>query len=246
VLTPLETSLADLWARTVPLTGTGQQRHLRDAVTDMLDSWLWELANLMINRIPDPVDYVEMRRRTFGSTLTMALAMISAGPAVPPAVYQSDLIQSLEAVASDYACMCNDVFSYQKEMEFEHEVHNVVLAVRHFFGGGTSACSTQAAIEVASDLMTARMRQFERMTGELPALAEQQRLDEQAREGLYRYVTQIQDWMASIVNWHRHCDRYTEQGLLRRYGTRYPSRPALTGLGTAGARIGGPPPSAQA
>jgi germacradienol/geosmin synthase len=231
----LEASLADLWARTAPSLTTSQQRRFRDAVTDMLDSWLWELSDEIINRIPDPVDYVEMRRRTFGSTLTMSLARITAGPAVPPGIYQSSVIRTLEAVASDYACLCNDVFSYQKEMEFEGEVHNAVLAVRHFFH-----CGTTAAIDVVNDLMTARMRQFERiLADELPAIREQ--LDEQARAGLRKYVTQIQDWMASIVNWHRHCDRYTEAGLIRRYGTgpRLAVVGDLTGLGTVGARIGG-------
>lgn len=237
---PLETSLSDAWACTVPLMGTGQQRQFRDAVTDMIDSWLWELANQIVNRIPDPVDYVEMRRRTFGSTLTMSLARISAGPAVPPEIYQSPVIMTAEAVASDYACMCNDIFSYQKEMEFEDEVHNAVLAVQHFFG-----CSASTAIEVVNDLMTARMRQFERILAEeLPALCDRHQLDEQARSGLRTYVTQIQNWMASIVNWHRCCDRYTEQGLIERYGTG--PRPVcdwltamggLTGLGTAGTRI---------
>jgi germacradienol/geosmin synthase len=236
---PLEASLADVWARTTPLMTVSQQRQLRDAITDMLDSWLWELADEIINRIPDPVDYVEMRRATFGSTLTMTLARISAGRAVPPEVYRSPVIQTLNAVASDYACMCNDVFSYQKEMEFEGEVHNAVLAVLNFF-----RCGTAAAIEVVNDLMTARMHQFERIVAdELPGLCDQQP-DEQAAQGLRGYVTQLQDWMSSIVNWHRHCDRYTERGLLQRYGTR--TRPVtgtgvvagrLTGLGTAGARI---------
>jgi germacradienol/geosmin synthase len=223
-----------------------QQRRFRDAVTDMLDSWLWELANEIINRIPDPVDYVEMRRRTFGSTLTMTLARLSAGPAVPAGIYQSPVIRTLEAAASDYACLCNDIFSYQKEMEFEGTVHNAVLVVRQFF-----RCGTAAAFEVVNDLMTARMRQFERLLAdELPAIREQ--LDETGRAGLRVYVTQLQDWMASIVNWHQHCHRYTEQGLMRRY--RAGPHPAtaglgglsavggLTGLGTAGARIGLLPP----
>ncbi len=225
-----------------------QQRGFAGAVTDMLDGWEWELADLIVNRIPDPVDYVEMRRRTFGSSLTMSLARISAGPCVPVSVYQTPAIESLEAAACDYACLCNDIFSYRKEIEFEGEVHNAVLAVRHFFGADTAA-----AIEVVNDLMTARMRQFERIVAdELPALREQ--LDEQASAGLDRYLTQLQDWMASIVNWHRHCDRYTEQGLIRRYGPgpgqgRHPGADRVaaralavdgpTGLGTSGARIAG-------
>jgi germacradienol/geosmin synthase len=66
--------------------------------------------------------------------------------------------------------------------------------------------------------MTARMRQFERTVAEeIPGLCEP--LDEPGRTGLRRYVTQLQDWMASIVNRHRHCDRFAEKGLIRRYGT---------------------------
>ena len=42
----------------------------------MTESWLWELANQIQNRIPDPVDYVEMRRKTFGSDLTMSLSRL--------------------------------------------------------------------------------------------------------------------------------------------------------------------------
>ena len=40
---------------------------MRHHVEVMLESWLWELANQIQNRIPDPVDYIEMRRLTFGA-----------------------------------------------------------------------------------------------------------------------------------------------------------------------------------
>jgi hypothetical protein len=45
----------------------------RRAITDMTASWIWELGNQAQNRIPDPIDYIEMRRKTFGSDLTMSL-----------------------------------------------------------------------------------------------------------------------------------------------------------------------------
>lgn len=70
----LERGLADLWARTSgPMTPEARSR-FRAAVESMTASWLWELANQAQNRIPDPVDYLEMRRRTFGSELTMSLS----------------------------------------------------------------------------------------------------------------------------------------------------------------------------
>jgi germacradienol/geosmin synthase len=232
---PLEVGLADLWRRTAAVMPPRHQREFRDAIMTMLDSWLWELDEQALNRIPDPVDYTEMRRRTFGSNLTMTLARLTSGGAVPPALYETSVIQNLEACAADYACMCNDIFSYRKEMEFEGTLHNGVLAARHFFG-----CPAPAAIAVVGDLMTARMRQFERIAAdELPVLADQHELDEEQRAGLARYVRQLQDWMASIVNWHRECERYSDEGLHRRYGggERVTVVGALTGLGTAAARL---------
>ena len=51
----------------------------RQTIIVMTDSWLWELANQAMNRVPDPIDYIEMRRKTFGSDLTMSLARLSHG-----------------------------------------------------------------------------------------------------------------------------------------------------------------------
>ncbi len=242
---PLEASLGDLWARTVPSMTAGQRRQFRDAVMVMLDAWLWELADEMINRIPDPVDYVEMRRQTFGSALTMTLTRMAHGVNVPPEIFQTRVMQSLENAASDYACLMNDVFSYQKELEFEGEAHNAILSVRDFLG-----CGSADAVKVVSDLMTARMRQFERVQeAEVPALVELYQLDQQAKDSLDAYLEQLQHWLSGILNWHRGCDRYPEAALLRRYGAA-PSRvggPAgapgfgtlagIAGLGTSAARL---------
>jgi germacradienol/geosmin synthase len=231
---PLEAGLADLWPRTASSLDEHQRRQFREAVVIMIDSWVWEIADHIINRIPDPVDYLEMRRQTFGSSLTMALARFAGGPAVPPEIYQTRPVAALEKSASDYACLLNDVFSYQKEIEFEGEIHNGVLAAQNFFN-----CDIGSAVGIVNDLMTARIRQFERILAvELPAISEQYHLDADARTGLDQYVQQLQDWMSAILNWHQRCDRYAEQQLRKRYhcppgyvaGT-------FTGLGTQAARI---------
>ena len=231
---PLEAGLADLWPRTASSLDEHQRRRFREAVVIMIDSWVWEIADHIINRIPDPVDYLEMRRQTFGSSLTMALARFAGGPAVPPEIYQTRPVAALEKSASDYACLLNDVFSYQKEIEFEGEIHNGVLAAQNFFN-----CDIGSAVGIVNDLMTARIRQFERILAvELPAISEQYHLDADARTGLDQYVQQLQDWMSAILNWHQRCDRYTERHLRKRYhnppgyfaGT-------FTGLGTQAARI---------
>ncbi|GAA2156290.1 terpene synthase family protein [Kitasatospora kazusensis] len=232
----LERGLADLWRRTAGPMDPGARRKFRTAVEDMMESWLWELANQMQNRIPDPVDYIEMRRKTFGSDLTMSLSRLAQGATVPDEVYALRPVQAMEKAASDYACLINDVFSYQKEIQFEGEIHNAILVVQNFFD-----CDKDTALGIVSDLMTARMREFEHLvaTG-LPAMYEEFGLSPEIRRALDGYADELKDWLVGILNWHRHCQRYAESELLYLAGpaAALPSGPV--GLGTSAARFATP------
>ncbi|MFD0019749.1 germacradienol/geosmin synthase [Streptomyces sp. NPDC058382] len=228
----LERGLADLWARTsAPMDDSGR-RAFRTCIEDMTASWVWELANQAQNRIPDPVDYVEMRRMTFGSDLTMSLCRLGHGKKVPAEIYDSGPLRSLENAAADYAALLNDLFSYQKEIEYEGEVHNGVLVVQNFFG-----VDYPTGMRLVYDLMKSRLRQFLHVAEyELPVLYDDFGLDDEAREILAGYVLELKHWIAGILIWHRGCRRYREEDLRR--GTAAPwhlSGP--TGPGTSAARV---------
>ncbi|SEC00239.1 germacradienol/geosmin synthase Cyc2 [Streptomyces sp. KS_5] len=211
-LNGMERGLVDLWTRTTAEMTPGERNTLKDAVNVMTESWVWELSNQLQNRIPDPVDYLEMRRATFGSDLTLSLCRMGHGPAVPPEVYRSGPVRSLENAAVDYACLVNDVFSYQKEIEYEGEIHNAILVVQNFFG-----IDYPTALDVVHDLMTQRMQQFEHVAAhELPVVYEDFGLSEEGREVMRNYVTDLQNWLAGILNWHQKVDRYKAEYLARR------------------------------
>ncbi|TQM80815.1 germacradienol/geosmin synthase [Saccharothrix saharensis] len=237
-VTPLERGLADVWQRTTAPMPLGNRQQLRHALELMLDSWLWELKNQHENRVPDPVDYVEMRRHTFGSELTMSLARLGHGRLVPEEVYRTRTIANIENSAMDYAIILNDLFSYRKEIQFEGEVHNIVLVVRTFLDVGLDR-----AIQVATDLANARLDQFRHSVAvELPALVEELRLDQDARAALDAYVGELRDWLAGILNWHRNAVRYHDADLAKHFGDRevaFPSHALRgpTGLGTKSARV---------
>jgi germacradienol/geosmin synthase len=247
-LTALEKGLADLWRRTAGPMAPDARRGFRTAVEDMTESWLWELANQKQNRVPDPVDYIEMRRRTFGSDLTMSLSRIGHGAALSPEVSRARPVRAMEAAAADYACLLNDVFSYRKEIEFEGEVHNGVLVVQNFLD-----CGPEEGMRVVGGLMAERMAEFQYITEtQLPALLEEFELGQEARAALDGYVQELRDWMAGILTWHRGCHRYDEEALLRHFPaaaaavTAAPAVPApvpgpswggATGLGTSAARL---------
>ncbi len=188
------------------------RRTLKTAINTMTESWVWELSNQIQHRIPDPIDYLEMRRATFGSDLTLSMCRMGHGPKVPPEVYRTGPVRALENAAIDYACLLNDVFSYQKEIEYEGEVHNAILVVQNFFG-----IDYPTALGVVHDLMTQRMRQFEHVAAnELPIVYDDFDLSDEAREIMKGYVTDLQHWMAGILNWHREVDRYKAEYLASR------------------------------
>jgi germacradienol/geosmin synthase len=209
----VETGLADLWIRTAPPMTIDQRDQFRQGVEAMTASWLWELANHIQHRIPDPVDYVEMRRKTFGSDLTMSLARITKAGEIPRAIFHTRAMRGLENSAQDYACLLNDIFSYQKEIEFEGELHNCVLVVQKFLD-----IDRRQSVSVVNDLMTSRLLQFRRIIAtELPVLVDDFDLDADAREALDAYVVGLQDWVAGILDWHMLSGRYPESALRRRY-----------------------------
>ncbi|MGV9246414.1 germacradienol/geosmin synthase Cyc2 [Streptomyces sp. NPDC003710] len=208
----LERALIGLWVRTTTGMTPDQRRALRAAVDTMTESWLWELSNQLQNRIPDPVDYLEMRRATFGADLTKNLCRMGHGPQVPPEVYHSGTVRALENAAIDYAMLTNDVFSYQKEIQYEGEIHNSVLVVQSFFGS-----DYPTAVRIVGDLMNQRMRQFQHVaTRELPVLYEDFALSREARAVMDGYVVELQNYMSGILNWHRGCHRYGAADLARR------------------------------
>jgi germacradienol/geosmin synthase len=235
----LERGLADLWRRTAGPMSPAHREQYRGAVLEMFDSWLWELGNQIGHRIPDPVDYVEMRRDTFGSGLTIGLARFAIDDVVPPGLYDNRVLHEMETAAMDYACLVNDLFSYQKEVQFEEETHNMVLVVEQFLG-----LHRLAARDVVADLMTGRMQQFEHiLANDLPALCDELGLDDDVRTALAHYADGLKDWMSGILEWHRRCVRYTEAELHRLHAPSTPDpaprRPpfAPTGLGTTSTRL---------
>jgi germacradienol/geosmin synthase len=129
----------------------------------------------------------------------------------------------------DYACFLNDVFSYQKEIQFEGEVHNLVLVVEHFLG-----VDRWQARDIVNDLMTARLQQFEHiLANDMRTLFEEYELDDRAQQMLLKYADGLKDWVAGILEWHAKGARYTEAELRR---NAFPTASLLpTGLGTSAA-----------
>ncbi|MEU8619455.1 germacradienol/geosmin synthase [Streptomyces sp. NPDC048623] len=229
---PLERSLADLWARTTALIDEAARARLRAALESMLDSWMWELLNVAQHRVPDPVDYLEMRRSTFGSELTMLLARLRRTESLPPGIFDTGTVRALEGSVMDYGAMINDLFSYQKEIEVEGELHNLVLVVQTFFD-----CDYPTAVRMVDDLMRGRLQQYEHLKRrEIPLLYADFGLDASGRAAFEAYLRELEDWLAGILHWHRGVRRYGPEDVHRGAGSTL-ARRGPQGLGTGSARL---------
>jgi germacradienol/geosmin synthase len=227
---PLERGLADLWHRTATAMQPGDRRTLREDIDTLTASWVWELHNRLQHRIPDPVDYVEMRRDTFGWSLMTGLTRVSRRGDLPPELFLATPLVELAHAAQDYCCLLNDILSYQKEIRFEGDIHNSVLVVQRFLN-----VDRARAVLVVGDLMASRLEQFEHILAtELPLVADGFELDDDQRATLDSWVLSLQDAMAAMFEWHHRSSRY-EEFEMRRENTIGAALGGPAGLGTAAA-----------
>ncbi|MFW5420720.1 hypothetical protein J0910_29310 [Nocardiopsis sp. CNT-189] len=233
---PAQLGLADLWRRTAPVLPEAVRREFPGLLREFTGSWLWELGNDTQHRIPDPIDYIEMRRRTGGTAFSLALARLAlprpGGEPLPEEFLASDQVRSLTESWSDIGPLRNDIASFRREMEEEAEVNNGVLVAQRFFG-----ITAQQAADVLADAADARLREFDRASRQdVPALCAELGLEGSARSLVDRYVEALRLWLAGHREWTLTTGRYRA----REAGPRPPALNRLLGgargLGTSAAR----------
>jgi len=229
---PVEAGLANLWTRTVPAMSADWRSRFSEVIQNHVKNTLLEVFNADQGRMPNPIEYViEVRRKAVGMDFVVYLLEHALGVEIPPAIASIRPLRVLKESFADAGALRNDIFSYEKEV-LAGEI-NGVMVVERFLD-----CDVQRAVDVANELATSRMQQFENTAlAELALLFEEHRLDPKTRLDILRYVKGLQDWMAGDFQWMKETDRYKDEG---------PPSPSSavrrlagpTGLGTAAARLG--------
>ncbi len=81
--------------------------------------------------MPNPVEYIEMRRKVGGAPWSAGLVEYATGAEVPASVAASRPLRVLRDTFSDAVHLRNDLFSYQRETEEEGELSNGVLVLEN-------------------------------------------------------------------------------------------------------------------
>jgi germacradienol/geosmin synthase len=198
VVNPIEAGLADLWRRTTPLLDRPQRQSLSATISTTVDSFLWELQNLVQDRLPDPVDYVEMRRATSYGDFVTVLARLTSAPEMPANVLSSKAVRILDETFRDVAGLGNDIVSYDREIHREGQINNLLLITRDFLG-----CSLQQAVDIVHDHVRQRLAEFQRVADQdVRAMVVDLQLDGKARQSVDRYVEGLRTIMAGMFHWY--------------------------------------------
>ncbi|WP_219463665.1 terpene synthase family protein, partial [Nonomuraea rhizosphaerae] len=204
---PVEAGLADLWARTVPARSLAWRERFAESTRNLLNESLWELSNINAGRVPNPVEYIEMRRKVGGAPWGAGLVEHAVGAEVPASIAGSRPMRVLCDTFSDAVHLRNDLFSYQRETQDEGELSNGVLVLETFLG-----CTTQEAADSVNDLLTSRLQQFEHTVFiELGPLFVERGLDPLSCAGVLAYVKGLQDWQSGGHAWHLRSSRYMNE-----------------------------------
>lgn len=205
----VEHALGDVWQRTGPFLPWEEREQFASGVLGMARSWLWELDNLVHDRVPDPIDYVETRRTTGGAELSTRTARLGLRVSVPAEVLSAPAFQALTDTFTDAVDMINDIMSYRRETEHEGEINNLVTVTERFLG-----CAPREALDVVNRLLTARVRAFERvLDAGLPALLDEADIGAEGRADVLKYAHGLRDLMAGVAAWSRDTPRYHDSSL---------------------------------
>lgn len=214
---PAGKGLADLVTRS---TLDEEDRHHLD---EFLDALLWELHNTAQGRVPDPIDLVEMRRRSVAAELSAKLVRASVGAELPEELLRNSTMRALVDSFGDVPALRQEIVGFDHVYGTGASTTGAVLAVRQFFG-----CELRQAVSLVADLIAARLRQIGTILGELPSLADEYGLDAEAKAGLHRYAEALKSWLAGELLWTQRSGRFSSSPTHARKSFHSPS-----GLGTA-------------
>ncbi|MFG3420682.1 terpene synthase [Micromonospora sp. NPDC048063] len=192
---PLGDALADL-CRRVRAAGTpAVLLRFTSQVREYLLALLWEAANREHGRVPELAEYVQMRRHTGAVHPSFTLTELAAGGRPGAAERAEPALVTLDLLAADLVCWCNDVFSYGKESLAQPDGHNLVAVIAAGRTGGDEPSALRAAADRFNESLAAY-------------LATESALLAAGDEGLRPAVFARRNWIRATYDWSLRAARY--------------------------------------
>ncbi|MFE9017981.1 terpene cyclase [Streptomyces sp. NPDC007808] len=200
--TPITVAWAGLWPRMAAATSPVWQARFAGHFAQWLTAHVWETRLTAERRVPDPDEYVRLRRRSVGLDHSYDVAEWTYGFELPVTVAAHPLLRRLRLAATDAIAFMNDIHSYEREMS-RREAHNLVSVLRRHEG-----LSSRAAVAKASGMAREALDRFLRLRGDVPAVCDALPLSHAEAAAAFRFVEGIGDWIRGNHDWAVRSGRY--------------------------------------
>ncbi|WP_131741213.1 terpene synthase family protein [Actinomadura roseirufa] len=193
---PLVRLLARLLSDITDLAPGWEDTRLRQEIGRYLAGTLWELDLRSRGRVADLTTYLRMRRYFSTMTVQLELDYFVCRLSLPERVRTHPCVRLVDAAVADYACIANDLYSYEAERE-NGLAQNVIPVLRHEFGWDEDRAWSHAL-----RLCARALRTFTDVRDRLSRYGIEP--DERTR----RYFEHYEAFMSAAVRWPARSERY--------------------------------------
>lgn len=193
---PLCNALHDLKLRMERHSDRTWAHEFRRDLSTYFDAIQWECRNRAEGTTPRLASYTSMRPFTSAVFPCFDLFAIADELRLPVATYDHAVVQELRFRANNVVSYCNDIFSFEKELEHD-DAHNLVILIR-----AEQRCPLQEAVDHAVALHDAELSAFLSLKERVRSLGLV------ASAELERYAGCLSTWIRANLDWTRASARY--------------------------------------
>jgi Terpene synthase family 2, C-terminal metal binding len=195
-------AFADLWRRST--TGMSTRWQVRAAQSWM--RYLWGNVAEAVDRVRELAltldSYLVARHGPIGFMPCMDMIERASGYEIPDRVWQLTDVQRLRELGCDVITLCNDVASFEKEMERGEPNNAVVLLM------AAEGIRVEEALARVVDKTVQVCDEFQRVRERLTQTCELLRLNPDERRIMQLWVDDVENWLGANVGWQSVTPRY--------------------------------------
>ncbi|MEV7987841.1 terpene synthase [Micromonospora sp. NPDC085948] len=191
---PLGDALHDLCRRTRLHDNPALLLRFVSQMREYLLALLWEAANRERRRVPEAAEYVQLRRHIGGVRPCLTLTDLAAAQPLGSAQHAHPALVTLDLLAVDLVCWCNDLFSYGKESQVDPDAHNLVTVLAR-----ASGADEASALRAAADQFNQGLAAY--LDVEKALLAD-------GDDGMRHALAARRNWVRATYDWSVVADRY--------------------------------------
>ncbi|MBP2580418.1 germacradienol/geosmin synthase [Streptomyces sp. PvR006] len=206
---PVERGIADLQRQLFPPRLAHWRHEFNRALVRYVDAGVEELVNSRGGRVPHLIEYAPFRRESFAAHTAPYSVELATGARIPEQIRHSRTVRALLDAFMDYMGLANDLASYEREVNEEHDVNNLVVVL-----GTSLGIALHDAVPAALNLVNTRLRDFEHLRqSELPQLVRRSGLDHDERAELETWLQGACGFLSGLHAWYTGAPRYAAADL---------------------------------